>query len=190
MAGWIPAPPQPPSRGLPDLQWHHRRERDLPRRAVLVTRRGEVEIELYPESAPAGVAFFARWAQRRRYRGTRFDRVLPGERLFFGGRLDGLDPRSFRLPCELTPRPVERGHLGVALPAGRDSGGARLFVALRRLPLLDGRRTLLGKVVSGLPILDALHPGEKIKDLYIPKPRPAKAGAGMTKRTEKGAKAR
>jgi cyclophilin family peptidyl-prolyl cis-trans isomerase/HEAT repeat protein len=190
MAGWVPAPPPPPSRGLPDLQWHHRRERELPQRAMLVTRRGEIAIELYPQSAPAAVAFFARWAQRRRFRNTRFDRVSPAERLFLGGRADGLDPRSFRLPCELTPRAVERGHVGVALPAGRDSGGARLFIALRRLPLLDGRRTLIGKVVSGMSILDALHAGEKVKDLYIPRPARDTGGAGMTKRTEKRGKSR
>ncbi len=196
MAGWVPAPPAPSSRGVPDLQWHHR-GRELPRQAMLVTRRGEVTIELYPESAPAAVAFFARRARRQRYRGTRFDRVLPGERVFVGGRLDGLAPSSYRLPCELTPRPVERGHVGVALSAGRDSGGTRFFIALRRLPLLDGRRTLLGKVVSGLSIIEALHPGERVKDLYIPRRRRTKTpgnettpGRGMTKRTEKRAKAR
>ncbi len=170
-AGKPPLPPPPTSRGLPDLRWTRHPNTKLPRRAILVTRRGEITFELLPHLAPAAVAFFARWAGRRRYHGARFDHVEAASRIFIGGRADGFVPASYRLPSELTPTPFTRGTVGLALPAGRDSAGSRFFIALRRHPELDGRRTLFARVVSGLELLDALQPGEKVKDLYIPRPR-------------------
>ena len=46
--------------------------------------------------------------------------------------------------------------------AGPDTGGCQLFVSLVPTPHLDGRYTAFGRVVSGMEVLDALEPGDKI----------------------------
>lgn len=184
IAGLVPPLPPPPSRGLPDLRWSRDPQAPLPRRAIMVTERGEIVLELLPDQAPATVATFARRAGRRAYRGGAILPRLPGELVEFGGRLDGYDEARYRLPCELSLEPFERADLGMILPAGRDSAGLRFFVALRRLPRFDGRATRFGRVVSGFSHLLALQPGERIKDLYIPAPKPP-AAATSTPSTKK-----
>lgn len=157
------------SRGLPDLHWHREENKPLPTKAILVLERGEVEIELFPELAPVAVASFARRAGRHEYKGRFINTVKPFERIEFGGRRDWHDPTPNRIPSEFNEGRFERGTLAMLLPEGKDSAGARFFIVLREDPSLEGRRTRFGKIKKGLEIIESLHEGEKIIDLYIPK---------------------
>ncbi|MCA9671021.1 MAG: peptidylprolyl isomerase [Myxococcales bacterium] len=164
------------SRGLPDMRWTKRGDAAPPTKAVLVTDKGEAFIELYAKTAPATVANFARLALRRFFRGKRFHRVVPGFVVQGGDpRGDGWGGPGYTIPCELSPRPYVRGALGMAL-AGRDSGGSQFFIALARQPHLDGRYTIFGRVLSGMDVIDRVHEGARIKDLYITETFPARAG--------------
>jgi cyclophilin family peptidyl-prolyl cis-trans isomerase len=155
------------SRGLPRLSWAGAAA--LPRKAILVTRRGEIEIELWPEQTPATVANFAQLAARRFYRGLRFHRVVPNFVVQGGDpHGDGWGGPGYTIPCELTPRPYVAGSVGMAL-AGRDTGGSQFFISLGRHPRLDGRYTQFGRVVRGMEIVRRLLPGDEIKDLYVPR---------------------
>jgi cyclophilin family peptidyl-prolyl cis-trans isomerase len=154
------------SRALPDLRWAG--DRPPPERAVLVTDKGEIHIELFADETPATVASFARLAGKRFFRGTRFHRLIPGFVLQGGDpSFTGWGGPGFTIPCELTPRPYTRGSIGMAL-AGRDTGGSQFFIALARHPHLDGRYTQFGRVVKGMDVVDRLAVGDRIKDLYIP----------------------
>ncbi|MCB9558242.1 MAG: peptidylprolyl isomerase [Deltaproteobacteria bacterium] len=167
LGGRLPRSKQPwPSRALPDLSWA--KQAALPKRAVIVTPKGEITIELFSEQTPATVANFARLAARRFYRGLVFHRVVPN---FV---VQGGDPQGtgwggpgYTIPCELTPRPFERGSVGMAL-AGRDTGGSQFFIAVTRQPHLDGRYTQFGRVIAGMDVVDRLQVADRILDVHIP----------------------
>ncbi len=154
------------SRGLPELSWSG--DRPPPRKAVIVTHKGEIFLELFADETPATAANLGRLATRRFYRGIRLHRVVPGFVVQGGDpRGDGRGGPGYTIPCELTPRPYLRGSVGMAL-AGRDTGGSQIFITLSRQPHLDGRYTQLGRVTKGMDVVDRLHVGDEIKDLYIP----------------------
>lgn len=168
-----PAPSKAPSRGLPDLRWTGKDGVPLPRRAVLVTQRGEVQLELFAQRAPAAVAHFARHARNQRYKGSLFlsrqrGRVTAGTRRTPRWRGDGPT-----LPDECSPSPVaagllamHRGHVD-GRPAA-DSASRAFFITLEERPDLELDVTIFGRVRSGLEVLQKTHESEKIKDLYIP----------------------
>jgi cyclophilin family peptidyl-prolyl cis-trans isomerase len=156
------------SRGLPDDTWAGGQHKQPPRRAIWVSRRGEVEIELYADLAPAAVARFARLSYTQAFRGATIDRVLPGKYLSAAPVIISRDAR-LTLPDELTPTPVTRGSLIFVPRCGADTAGHRILVALSRLPELDGRVTVFGRVRTGLSLLHRTLAPEQIKDLYIPR---------------------
>jgi cyclophilin family peptidyl-prolyl cis-trans isomerase len=46
--------------------------------------------------------------------------------------------------------------------AGKDTGGSQFFIAHAATPHLDGRYTIVGQVVAGMDVVDALLPGDRI----------------------------
>jgi cyclophilin family peptidyl-prolyl cis-trans isomerase len=56
--------------------------------------------------------------------------------------------------------------VGVASDDPSTNGG-RFFVALTALPMYDGSRTVLGRVVSGLDLFDALLARDPLTDLLV-----------------------
>jgi cyclophilin family peptidyl-prolyl cis-trans isomerase len=129
---------------------------------VLETEKGTVELLLDAAAAPNTAAAIADAARRGVYDGTIWHRVVTA---FV---VQGADPRGsgwgddgFRLADEVNRLPFLRGTLGMP-KAGPDTGGCQLFVSLVPAPHLDGRYTAFGRVVSGMEVLDALEPGDKI----------------------------
>jgi len=129
---------------------------------VLDTEKGKVELLLDAAAAPNTAAAIADAARRGVYDGTIWHRVVTA---FV---VQGSDPRGsgwgddgFRLKDEVNRLPFLRGTLGMP-KAGPDTGGCQLFVSLVPTPHLDGRYTAFGKVLSGMEVLDALEPGDKI----------------------------
>jgi cyclophilin family peptidyl-prolyl cis-trans isomerase len=55
----------------------------------------------------------------------------------------------------------------VVLPGGRDSGGRRFFIALERMPELDGRRTQFARVASGLEVVQRMQSGDVVVNAYL-----------------------
>jgi cyclophilin family peptidyl-prolyl cis-trans isomerase/HEAT repeat protein len=129
---------------------------------ILETEKGIVELILDAEAAPNTAAAIADTARRGVYDGKIWHRVVTA---FV---VQGADPRGsgwgddgFRLADEVNRLPFLRGTLGMP-KAGPDTGGCQLFVSLVPTPHLDGRYTAFGRVVSGMEVLDALEPGDKI----------------------------
>ncbi len=55
-----------------------------------------------------------------------------------------------------------RGSLGMMRNASPNSGSAQFYIALKKLPELDGRYAVFGKVVEGLETLDKLNKGDRL----------------------------
>jgi peptidyl-prolyl cis-trans isomerase B (cyclophilin B) len=132
-------------------------------RAVLVTTMGEVTVELFPDRAPGHVRNFLRLAKLGIYDGTAFHRVVPGFVVQTGALSHRKAPltqkqRPFvvNLPPEFNPTPHEAGILSMA--RGDDPGSAQtsFFVCLGKAASLDNKYTVFGRVVDGMPVIEAL----------------------------------
>jgi|GEM_PF-1169279 len=129
--------------------------------ATIETGVGSMLCELEPARAPQTVASFVGLAEGTRtwrdpatgeavkrplYDGLIFHRVVPGE-LIQGGDPEGTGQGGpgFAIPDELHPELTHvAGALGMA-NSGPGTGGSQFFVALDRLPHLDGKHTIFGQ---------------------------------------------
>ena len=137
-------------------------------KVVLRTTRGDIELELWPEAAPATVASFLALAREGFFNNLTFHRVIAGF-VSQGGdpRGDGNGGPGYTLPSEWTRLPYEAGTLGMA-HAGKDTGGCQFFIAHRRHPHLDGGYTVFGRVTKGLEGVQAMQQGDVIRGVDLP----------------------
>lgn len=133
----------------------------------LQTERGEVVIELFGDLAPYAVGTLVDGAARGLYRNRTFHRVVPNF-VVQGGcpRGDGWGGPGFTIPGETSPLPFVRGAVGIATN-GRDTGGSQFFIMHSRHPHLEGGYSLVGRVVSGIDVVDALQRDDRIVDVEV-----------------------
>jgi peptidyl-prolyl cis-trans isomerase B (cyclophilin B) len=138
---------------------------------AVVTTRGTLRFELFPDEAPLHVENLLRLAERDYFDGLTFHRVVP-DFVVQGGcyRGDGNGGGTWRgredaLRHEITPRKYVRGSLGMPRYDDLDSGGSQFFVTHRSTPHLDGRYTIFGELREGFDVLDALEVGDVILDV-------------------------
>lgn len=133
-----------------------------PRLALEFPGHGTVVVELDPRGAPAAVLHLVRRARAGAYDGVRILRVVPGAAVQWGR--DGVGEGA--TAPERRPLPVDRGT--VALARDGAAGDDDLFVALDRLPELDGAHTVVGRVVEGLAVLESLEVGAVMETVRGP----------------------
>ncbi len=153
---------------------------NLPITAKLVTNRGTLVIELFPDLAPVTVANFVALGQQGFYNQLKFHRVESGFVAQVG------DPESskaasiselanlgagfpgYRIVDEFSPQ-LSHDQAGILSMAnlnldGRypNSGGSQFFITLAPATYLDGRHAIFGRVTSGLDLLPKLVVGDQI----------------------------
>ena len=139
--------------------------------AVLSTERGDINIKLYPKSAPQTVANFAELAKSGFYDGLSFHRVIPGF-VAQGGCPNGTGTGGpgWRIKCECVGQKEKhkKGTLSMA-HAGRDTGGSQFFICFEPQPHLDGVHTIFGDAEGkdSLKVLDSIKPNDKIVKIEI-----------------------
>ncbi|MGH1364450.1 MAG: peptidylprolyl isomerase [Calditrichia bacterium] len=131
-------------------------------RVKFFTTRGDFVIELNPEAAPVNVANLVSLVKSNFYNGIYFHRIIPGFVSQVGDpRGDGWGGPGYSVPCEYNQLPYVRGTVGMA-HAGKDTGGSQIFVSHTPQPHLNGRHTVVGKIVSGMQIVDRLMQFDQI----------------------------
>jgi peptidyl-prolyl cis-trans isomerase B (cyclophilin B) len=133
-------------------------------RAVIETSLGNMTVQLFPDRAPAHVRAFLRMSASGVYDGTALHRVAKGfvtQGGYLPSRRDPLEPKQQsyvrQLPPEFNPTPHERGIMSMARGDDPGSATASFFVVLGRVPSLDNRYTVFGRVVEGLDVLDKIE---------------------------------
>jgi cyclophilin family peptidyl-prolyl cis-trans isomerase len=125
--------------------------------ATIRTPKGEIAIELYAAQAPLNVNSFIFLAREGWYNGTTFFRVIPNFVVQAGdptGTAAGTP--GFQCDDEIGDLKFDAaGVVGIA-NAGPNTGSSQFFITLAPQPDLDGHYTIIGKVVKGLEILQAL----------------------------------
>jgi peptidylprolyl isomerase len=127
---------------------------------------GRMVIELRPDLAPNHVRRFKELARQGVYDGLEFNFVRPGyaaETAVPLGRGDGSGETT--LKGEFSDVPFERGTVGMSRKEDDpDSAESQFFITLGRAPGLDGKYTVIGKVIEGIELADKLKPGRPPKN--------------------------
>jgi peptidylprolyl isomerase len=124
--------------------------------ATIRTDKGDIRIELFPDAAPQAVNSFVWLARQRYYDGLTFTRVIPG---FIAQAGDGgSGAPGYGLPVE--PNDLRHDGGAVALARNNVTGqiSGQFYIVLAPQPQLDGKDTVIGRVVSGQEVLDRLTP--------------------------------
>ena len=135
----------------------------------IATNRGTIELELYPQHAPATVNNFVFLAQQGFYDGVSFHRVIPDFMIQSGDPTgSGRGGPGYRFADEFDDNPLrhERGVISMA-NAGPNTNGSQFFISHVATPHLDGRHTVFGKVTSGQDVVDAIEQGDTIVSVTV-----------------------
>jgi len=132
-------------------------------RAVLETSLGPITVEFFPDKAPEHVRNFLRLADAGIYDGTAFHRVVRGF-VVQAGAINTRAPLTEKqrkyvhtLKPEFSDTPHVKGILSMARGDDPASATTSFFIVTGNAPSLDGKYTVFGRVVDGLPIVDAIE---------------------------------
>jgi peptidyl-prolyl cis-trans isomerase B (cyclophilin B) len=148
---------------------HPNMSQDL--QAHIVTGRGTIRLQLFPEQTPMTVANFVNLATRKFYDGLTFHRVIP-DFMIQGGCPEGSGRGGpgYRFEDEIVPtlKHDRPGVLSMA-NAGPGTNGSQFFITHEATPWLDGKHTVFGRVVGpeDQAVVDAVRGGEKIGSVTI-----------------------
>ena len=135
--------------------------------AFIDTDRGTVQIELAVLDAPLMVDNFITLARRGFYNNLTFHRVVP-DFVVQGGdpRGDGEGGPGYTVRDEISQRVYLRGTVGIALD-WQDTGGSQFFITHSPQPHLDAKYTVIGRVLSGMEVVDRIQQNDVIRRIRV-----------------------
>jgi peptidyl-prolyl cis-trans isomerase B (cyclophilin B) len=148
--------------------------------AALITSKGTLELELYPEQAPLTVKNFLSLAGAGFYDGHKIHRVEPNFVIQVGDpasreatstaelSLLGAGYPGYRLQDEISSQ-LSLDAVGILAMANinydgqyPNTGGSQFFITLAPAPQLNGKYAIFGRVREGLDVLQKLEVGDEI----------------------------
>jgi peptidylprolyl isomerase len=132
---------------------------------------GQVVIELAADTAPQHVAQIVALANAGEYDNVMFHRVIDGFMAQTGdvrfgkvgaeNAMAGMGGSSLpNIPAEFTDATFDRGVVGMARAQDPNSANSQFFIMFAPGPFLDGQYTIIGRVTSGMEVVDAIARGE------------------------------
>lgn len=126
--------------------------------ATIVTEKGNIVIQLYPDKAPMTVNSFIYLARRGYFDGITFHRVLKGILAQTGDPSGtGYGGPGYAFPNEIDDslQYDTAGVVGMA-NAGADTNGSQFFITMIAMPDLNGSYSIFGKVIRGMEVVRSL----------------------------------
>lgn len=131
---------------------------------------GEMRIALRDDLAPGHVERIVTLAERGDYDGVVFHRVIEGFMAQTGDVAHGTDEGNRRmwgtggsdmpnLQAEFSAQSFERGVVGMARSQNPNSANSQFFIMFAPAPHLDGQYTVVGQMIDGYEVLDAIKRG-------------------------------
>ena len=150
---------------------------------VLTTAKGVIEIETFPEDAPKSVARVVDLAKHSFYRGQRFHWVQPAvvqvgdpqsrdmTKINDWGR-GGSGALTRQVPigvAEISKRKFVRGIVGLAYQTNQkaEQADCQIFIVKIANPALDGKYAAIGRVITGMAVVDKIEKEDMIKDVKV-----------------------
>lgn len=139
-------------------------------RMRIVTTKGNVYVELYPEWAPLTVENFTNLAERGYYDANPWFRIVPDFVVQTGGGIDGNSDVKYTIPAEENPLEQDSYVISMGLNytdppdahAIRDSAGSEFYITLSPQEHLNRDFTVFGRVIGGFDVLARLIESDKI----------------------------
>lgn len=140
---------------------------------ILTLKDGEVVIELLKDIAPKHCERMKTLARAKAYDNVCFHRVIDGFMAQTGDVANGNMEKDFNLrragtggsdlpdlPAEFSGIPHDRGTLGAARSQNPNSANSQFFIMFDQGDFLNGQYTVVGKVISGMDVVDAIKRGD------------------------------
>ncbi|MBC2835835.1 peptidylprolyl isomerase [Paragemmobacter straminiformis] len=133
---------------------------------------GTVVVDLASDVAPQHVAQIVGLAKEGAYDGVVFHRVIDGFMAQTGDVQFGKHGSDTSmagtggserpdLAAEFSSMPFDRGVVGMARSNDPDSANSQFFIMFAAAPHLDGQYTVVGHVISGMDVVDAIKKGDE-----------------------------
>ena len=120
---------------------------------------GEIQIELYAETAPNTVRNFVSLVSKGFYNGTTFHRVIPGFMIQGGDpEGNGMGGPGYTIAGEFAMNGFHndlkhtRGVLSMARAMDPNSAGSQFFIMVEDAPHLDNQYAAFGRVSTGMDV--------------------------------------
>jgi peptidylprolyl isomerase len=150
---------------------------------VLTLKDGDVTIGLRPDLAPKHVEQIRKLVRDGAYDNVAFHRVIDGFMaqtgdVQYGDMEDGFNPRAVGtggsdlpdLPAEFSSEKFERGVVGMARAQNPNSANSQFFIMFAPAPSLNGDYTVIGKVESGMDLVDKIKKGSNAQNGAVASP--------------------
>ena len=149
---------------------------------VETAAKGTFEFETYPNEAPKSVDHILTLVRRNFYNGQRVHRVVRGQLVQFGDPLSrDMSKRDFwgtggsNKPIGVSEVSPKRKHLvgSVALAHAGDPRGAdsQMYIMLIPQPKYDKDYTVIGRVISGMEVVQKLQETDIIRRATVKEPK-------------------
>ncbi|WP_022706697.1 peptidylprolyl isomerase [Paracoccus zeaxanthinifaciens] len=133
--------------------------------------KGTITLDLREDLAPAHVARLVELAESGAYDNVVFHRVIDGFMAQTGdveyGKQDGDTGMAGMggsdlpdLEAEFTDTSFQRGTVGMARAMDPNSANSQFFINYAATPFLDGEYTVVGQLIEGWDVLDAIKKGD------------------------------
>jgi cyclophilin family peptidyl-prolyl cis-trans isomerase len=138
--------------------------------AYLHMQSGDVVIQLYPDFAPLAVNSFVFLAHEGWFDGNLFHRVIPGILVESGDpSATGFGGPGYNFETEIDDAlTFDEAGMVALTSSGPGANGSQFFITLTPLPELNNSRTIFGRVIQGLDLLQGLSGRQPIDDLLTP----------------------
>jgi len=143
-------------------------------RIRLVTRKGNIDIELFEDDAPGAVRNFVDLVWRKKfYDGLRFHDVTGGTWVRVGdpstrpGSSVRGDGPPWRLRADDSPRRLLRGYVGTVPVEGGVFHGSQFFIAVAPLLKEERKTQVFGRVLAGLDVLGKLDETDTLLEVQV-----------------------
>lgn len=137
--------------------------KDFQHTLYLDTKDGRVTILLRPDLAPKHVAQIEALTKRGFYNGLVFHRVIDGFMAQTGDPTGtGMGKSDLpNIPAEFSAEPFKRGTVGMARSQDPDSANSQFFICFADAGFLNHKYTVVGRVISGMDVVDKIKKGAK-----------------------------
>jgi peptidylprolyl isomerase len=139
---------------------------------VMQLEGGPVTIRLRPDLAPQHAERLKTLARQGFYDGVVFHRVIPGFMAQTGDPTGtGMGGSELPdLPAEFSETPFERGTVGMARSQDPNSANSQFFIMFDQGSFLNGQYTVVGEVVEGMELVDAIKAGTEANNGQVENP--------------------
>ncbi|MDO8881918.1 peptidylprolyl isomerase [Pseudotabrizicola sp.] len=132
---------------------------------------GQIVIDMLPDVAPRHVEQITTLAREGAYDGVVFHRVIDGFMAQTGdvayGKAGGDTSMAGMggssrpdLPAEFSQLSFERGVVGMARSQNPNSANSQFFIMFAPGEFLNGQYTVVGRVIAGMEVVDAIKKGQ------------------------------